>query len=285
MKPHVPYDPEDIESLMLHKSFDELYPEEREFVLRHVSGPEEYESMRKMWHELNQGASGEDWLEPDPAIRQNLMALFPSANRGGFRVWLNTLFSSFNPPQIIWYRRPAVQFVVGLAVIAVAVWIAVPDRMPELAELRREEKAAEKPAEREEVLHDSLLPQSPRPVESVAPAVAEVQSEEMPLPENEASDHTDNLAEAMNEPEEVPAPMAKGEERKKAEDNSMVKEKTLTAAPTGERSYFSNTSQTESATVKSVTDALTEATEAETNPASASLNALSGLLEVLYTAR
>ena len=78
MKPHMPYDPEDIESLMMHKSFDELYPEEREFVLRHVSGPEEYESMRRMWHELNQGAAGDEWLEPDPAIRKNLLALFPA---------------------------------------------------------------------------------------------------------------------------------------------------------------------------------------------------------------
>ena len=30
------YDPEDIESLLIHKEFEELYPAEKEFVLKHI---------------------------------------------------------------------------------------------------------------------------------------------------------------------------------------------------------------------------------------------------------
>lgn len=285
MKPHVPYDPEDIESLMLHKSFDELYPEEREFVLRHVNGPEEYESMRKMWHELNQGASGEDWLEPDPAIRKNLMALFPGEKKGGFKVWLNTLFNSLNPPQITWYRRPSMQLALGLVVIAVAIWIAVPDNQPELAELRKDEKTAETPVEQEEVLHDSLLPQSPRPVEAVPPAIDEVQSEEITLQDNVASAQSDNLAESISAPEEAPVPMPAGAVRKESADNALAEEKTITAAPTSAGHTLFNAPQVESNSVKSKVDAAMVVSEAEHIPASTNMNALSGLLDVLYTAR
>jgi hypothetical protein len=285
MKPHVPYDPEDIESLMMHKSFDELYPEEREFVLRHVSGPDEYESMRKMWHELNQGASGEEWLEPDPAIRKNLMALFPSEKKGGFKVWLNTLFNSLNPPQITWYRRPAVQFAFGLAVIAVAIWIAVPDNQPELAELRKDEKPAETPVEQEEVLHDSLLPQSPRPVEAVPPAIDEVQDEEITLQDNVATAQSDNLAESISAPEEAPVPMSAGAVRKESASYAEAEEKTITAAPTSAGQTLFNAPQVESISVQSMTDAVQVLSEAETIPASTNMNALSGLLDVLYTAR
>jgi hypothetical protein len=37
MKDPLKYDPEDIESLLKHKTFSELYPEEREFILKHIA--------------------------------------------------------------------------------------------------------------------------------------------------------------------------------------------------------------------------------------------------------
>lgn len=47
MKNHrATYDPEDIESLMRQKTFDELYDDERNFVLQHVSDENEYEEIR-----------------------------------------------------------------------------------------------------------------------------------------------------------------------------------------------------------------------------------------------
>jgi hypothetical protein len=41
------YDPEDIESLMMHKHFTELLPDEREFVLKHIDSESEYEHLRE----------------------------------------------------------------------------------------------------------------------------------------------------------------------------------------------------------------------------------------------
>lgn len=43
---HATYDPEDIESLMRQKTFDELYDDERNFVLQHISDENEYEEIR-----------------------------------------------------------------------------------------------------------------------------------------------------------------------------------------------------------------------------------------------
>jgi hypothetical protein len=118
MKREMKYDPEDIESLLMHKEFSELYPEEREFVLRHIESPSEYASLRKTLHEVIDAGKGDQWLEPEPEIRENLMAQFAKEERKGFSVWLNSLFAA---PQVTWYRRSAVQFAFGsLAILLVA---------------------------------------------------------------------------------------------------------------------------------------------------------------------
>jgi hypothetical protein len=118
MKKEIKYDPEDIESLLMHKEFSELYPEEREFVLRHIESPSEYASLRKTLHEVIDAGKRDQWLEPEPEIRENLMAQFVKEERKGFSVWLNSLFAA---PQLSWYRRPAFQIAFGgFAVLMVA---------------------------------------------------------------------------------------------------------------------------------------------------------------------
>ncbi len=103
------YDPEDIESLLLHKQFNELYPEEKEFVLRHIESQDEYESLRKTLFEVHNASNDADWLEPDPSLKRNLMAEFAREKKGGFFIWLNTLFSMPTISDIPWFRRPAFQ--------------------------------------------------------------------------------------------------------------------------------------------------------------------------------
>jgi hypothetical protein len=103
------YDPEDIESLLLHKQFNELYPEEKEFVLRHIESQDEYESLRKTLFEVHNSSNDSDWLEPDHSLKRDLMAEFAREKRGGFFIWLNTLFSMPTVSDIPWFRRPAFQ--------------------------------------------------------------------------------------------------------------------------------------------------------------------------------
>ena len=104
------YDPEDIESLLMHKQFNELYPEEKEFVLRHVEGPEEYDSLRQTLFLMHDAADQDEWMEPDPSIRKNLMAQFVSEEKKGFFVWLNSLFAAPSLPDMPWYRKPAMRY-------------------------------------------------------------------------------------------------------------------------------------------------------------------------------
>ena len=124
MKQFSKYDPEDIESLLLHKQFNELYPEEKEFVLRHLDGAEEYESMRRMLLELKNSEGTDEWLTPDPSIKKALMAEFARERKGRFSIWLNSLFAM---PERPIYMQRGVQWSFGVALIAGAFFFFKPN--------------------------------------------------------------------------------------------------------------------------------------------------------------
>jgi len=114
MKEELKYDPEDIESLLQHKTFGELYPEEKSFVLKHISNEEEYENLRTTLLEIQSMHTDQEWFDPDPQLKEELMASFAAENRGGFRIWLNSLFVV---PELPFYRRPAFQLAFGIAIL------------------------------------------------------------------------------------------------------------------------------------------------------------------------
>ncbi len=115
MTPNSKYDPEDIESLLLTKQFHELYPEERDFVLKHIESPEEYENLRATLFRLHDAANEGEWLEPEASIKKNLMREFTSETKGGFLVWLNSVFRLQPVP---WYRQPAFAMAFGVVIIS-----------------------------------------------------------------------------------------------------------------------------------------------------------------------
>jgi len=140
MKPYSKYDPEDIESLLLHKQFHELYPEEKEFILQHIETPEEYDSLRKTLFELRDAANDGTWLEPDASLKKDLMSQFASEEKGGFRIWLNSLFAW---PDVQWYRQPAlrVAFAGACVLLGVLFFINYDKNEPvEFAENRKVEE-------------------------------------------------------------------------------------------------------------------------------------------------
>lgn len=122
MKKDRKYDPEDIESLLMHKQFYELYPEEKEFVLQFIEGPEEYESMRKTLFELRNASKNGEWLDPDPSLKAELMKEFATENKSGFRVWLNSLFVM---PEVIWYKQPAFRLAMATCVVVFGIVIVM----------------------------------------------------------------------------------------------------------------------------------------------------------------
>lgn len=112
------YDPEDIESLMLHKSFVELLPDEREFVLQHLASGSEYDTLREtLFRSIDTMQS--DGLAPPPSLKRKVMAQYRAQQRGlGFgRIWLN-ITSLFGH---LFRERPYV----SLALAAVLVFFGV----------------------------------------------------------------------------------------------------------------------------------------------------------------
>lgn len=111
------YDPEDLESLILHKHFSELLQDEREFVLKHIDSETEYEHLRETLMQ-SMTAFNEEEFTPPPALKRDLMNQFNRHHRQQpiWTVWLNSLFAvSKNRP---FYLQPAFQLA-SLSIILV----------------------------------------------------------------------------------------------------------------------------------------------------------------------
>jgi hypothetical protein len=181
MKEYFKYDPEDIESLLLHKQFSELFDEEREFVLQHIGSAEEYDSLRQTLFHLQDTSDHEEWLEPDASIKKNLLAEFAREEKSGFKIWLNSLFHGLFPE---WLRQPAfgVAFATALVAIVVVVVLNKHDNeeihQPQFAEVSKEMPALDEDsvAESKRLFAENLTAQSlpPAPAE-VVPAFAPAQ--------------------------------------------------------------------------------------------------------------
>lgn len=149
MAPRETYDPEDIESLLSERGFDELLAEERAFVLRHLSDRHEYERMRALLLRVREDESGaaSAVVEPDAAVRENLLHVFRQQQVPAWRIWLNTVKGFLWPEQVSAFWRPALAFgslalVVALSVIG---WQRVSSPADELAQV--EEKHTPAPTE------------------------------------------------------------------------------------------------------------------------------------------
>lgn len=115
------YDPEDLEHLMLERSFDELLAEEQAFALRHLQGRAEYERMRALLHQVQQQSRASQNQDADPAVRERVLAAFRARQQPGWRIWLNSVGAFLLPMQPAAYWRPAL----ALGLVAVATFTVV----------------------------------------------------------------------------------------------------------------------------------------------------------------
>jgi hypothetical protein len=177
------YDPEDLEFLLMHKQFQELYEDERKFVLQHIDieGEEEYESLRSTLYTLHDIAFQDEMLEPDPAIKKALMREFEVSERRGFTVWLNSVFTAQEGSR---FRQPAFRYGLAAAcIVAIALVFVYQDgevitlaenrAAPAIADsLANAEHSADK-AEEENLFAEKLevktYPPAPKNVENEAP--------------------------------------------------------------------------------------------------------------------
>jgi hypothetical protein len=86
---------QDLEFLMLRKSFEELSAEERSFVLQHLESQDEYESMRAMLLTIIQLNEERELIKPKAKTRKELIAKFRNKNRKK-AAWWSTLIP-FSP--------------------------------------------------------------------------------------------------------------------------------------------------------------------------------------------
>lgn len=113
------YDPEDIENLLQERGYDELLEEERAYVLRHLSGREEYEAMRTLLLQVREDDRRMEPLTLDPSVRENVMAAFRAQQRPQWQVWLNSVGTLLWPKEAAAMWRPALAFAT-LALLIVA---------------------------------------------------------------------------------------------------------------------------------------------------------------------
>ncbi len=184
MKTDRNYQPEDIEALLAEKAFNELYDEERAFVLGHLSSAGEYERMREMLLAIRGGAGGEDTgsLGPAPRVKRELLEEFGREQRRRRALWWNSVG--------LWFRDnlrldlAVVRVAFAAVALVLAVWLgfrlAGGSPAPELA------KNTDAPVPQQVV--PSPAPGNTAAVpgkeeeEKAAPAVSPVQSQDAVLP-------------------------------------------------------------------------------------------------------
>jgi hypothetical protein len=113
------YEPEDLERLMRTKAFEELLPEERDFVLRHVENSDEYKQVRQLMIDVE--SVDHDLYDPPQEVWKNLQHEFRKQKKSLFVHWLNLLaqrWSEFTSLQRVAYS--------GLAMAAVVTLLALP---------------------------------------------------------------------------------------------------------------------------------------------------------------
>ncbi|MBK8227202.1 MAG: hypothetical protein IPK70_08495 [Flavobacteriales bacterium] len=141
------YDPEDIESLLQQRAFDELLDEERAYVLRHLSGRDEYEAMRALLNDVRDHDRRREPISADPQLRADLMGIFRAQHRPQWQIWLNSVGTFIWPKETSDLWRPALAFASLALLITAGVWVLRngDDHQPQLAELKQEAAKPEVP--------------------------------------------------------------------------------------------------------------------------------------------
>lgn len=196
--PHTPSSPEALEALLAQKAFVELTDAERAYALEHLESEEEYASMRALL--LSISATPAETISPRPGTKEALLDLFPTEERGGFRVWLNSTWALLVRPSEPWFRQPAFGVALaGIAVVIAGVFVFQPTD-PDVAFAENRVQAAEEtPAASELVIEDDETPAATQeaPASSNATPATELAASE------DIAEHTQDYA-ALPPPPEQP---------------------------------------------------------------------------------
>lgn len=168
------YQPEDIESLLHERAYDELLEEERAFVLLHLSGKEEYEAMRSLLSRVREDDRRTPQLVADSAVREHVLTAFRAQQRPQWSIWLNSLGALLWPKEMSAMWRPALALAsVALLIVAgvqVARFADKEATQPQLAELKA---PADKDFEKNEAAGEATTGTLAQPAEPPKATIAE----------------------------------------------------------------------------------------------------------------
>lgn len=116
------YDPNDLEALMMHKSFSELYEDERAFALQHIADEDEYNSMRQMLLQLHDLSLSKDL---DQSVPQDIKTQIVQEIYGSDRRVISVNWKIWKQ-DAKWYRQPLLHVVSAAAVVTLGLFIIRP---------------------------------------------------------------------------------------------------------------------------------------------------------------
>lgn len=243
------YDPEDIESLLQERGFDELLEEERAYVLRHLTGREEYEAMRALLYQVRDDVSKQPPLQADADVKTAVMAAFRAQQQPQWRIWLNSLGALLWPKEMSAMWRPALAIAsVALLIVAGVQVMKVTDKATaheQVAELKQPapakadpNTALEKPAapqshvelvpaseQGDEARSESLMKEDPQGAVSAhgatrefAPSATDAAAAAPPPPVMELAEEVNAEGEKAVTLDFFTATTTQGDEAKKAEE-------------------------------------------------------------------
>ena len=154
MKEKTTYNPQDIEDLLLNKSFDELHSDEKEFVLTHVENETEYKELRNILISVKQIAAEQESVYVPNRIKEDLMQLMEKKKKpfGWFN--LNSIAAFLFPSNTPLFKKPGLQFAtVGLLLLfTVNIGIDFVNQPKKELAINTNNKSEQKEFEKEEII-------------------------------------------------------------------------------------------------------------------------------------
>lgn len=180
MKHHEKYDPEDIESLLRNKQFYELYPEEREFVLKHMEDEQEYNRLRRLLLEIQEISASDDLLNPDASIRKNLLHELRKERKSRFVIWLNAVFAA---PEIPWWKQSGIRIAFGLVILLLGFGsiLLLNDKRPIALAENNQSENVQPINENDSLIKKEIIDEQIEPIQEVEISVEEIKMPEKPI--------------------------------------------------------------------------------------------------------
>jgi len=189
------YNPEDLEDLLLHKSFDELHESEQEFVLQHIDSISEYKELRNTLLSIKEYSQNNEQIVAEPKVKEALLELFEKESRKPF-AWfsLNSIGAFLFPTETTIFRKPAFQ-IATFAILALFVVNIGTNLTPEMSDnlAQNTKVSVEKESLIIEKLDKVVTKEEAKPIEPIESKSTELKEVEIQKNSDSETKSTDDL--------------------------------------------------------------------------------------------